>query len=114
MELPKSLRSLCTPALIYLAMSVVSFLILLFQNLRDPNSYQIGIYKVPTQQHNSIFFLMKALYIMGWTWLLNHLCKGGYSGVSWFLILFPYIALFVIIGGAVVVGVESQKKAVLQ
>ena len=69
---------------------------MLFQNLREPNAYQVGIYKVPTQSHNLIFFLMKALYIIGWTWLLNHLCKRGYGGVSWFLLLLPFIGFFCI------------------
>ena len=104
METPKLIKSLCTPALVYLAMSVISFLTLLFQNLREPNSYQVGIYKIPTQSHNFIFFLMKALYIIGWTWLLNHLCKKGWKGVSWFLLLLPFIGFFVLIGAAVVVG----------
>ena len=104
MELPKLLKSLCTPALVYLAMSAISFLTILFQNLREPNAYQVGIYKVPTQSHNFIFFLMKAVYIIGWTWLLDHLCKRGYEGISWFLVLLPFIGFFVLIGAAVVIG----------
>ena len=109
MELPKILKSLCTPAQVYLVISGITFITLLFQNLRDPKAYQVGIYKIPTKNHNLMFFLMKALYIMAWTWLLNHLCKRGWKGVSWFLLLLPFIGFFVLIGMAVVVGSQNIK-----
>jgi hypothetical protein len=30
-----------------------------------------------------------------WTWILNFICKSGYPGVSWFLLLLPYILLII-------------------
>ncbi len=32
-----------------------------------------------------------------WTFVLNCICKAGYKGVSWFLVLFPFVLMFVLI-----------------
>ena len=40
---------------------------------------------------------MKILYIIIWTFILDYLCRKGYSKVSWLLVLFPFIIMFVLI-----------------
>ena len=107
MSLQKTVENLCTPAKVYLAMSALSIMVLFFQNARAPNSYQVGIYKVPQTPHNSIFFIMKIIYVVVWTFLLNKLCSSGYKGVSWFLVLLPFILFFVLIGAAVSIGLKK-------
>ncbi len=110
MSLKKSFENLCTPAQVYLAMSVLSILVIFFQNARAPNSYQVGVYKIPLQHHNSLFFIGKILYVVVWTFLLNKLCSSGYKGISWFLVLLPFILLFVIIGIVMVLGGQQALK----
>jgi hypothetical protein len=34
---------------------------------------------------------------VGWTYILNVLCKKGYNKLSWLLVLLPLIMMFVII-----------------
>ena len=36
------------------------------------------------------------LFAIFWTWLLNLICKSGFTPVSWFLVLFPIIIYFAI------------------
>ena len=95
--LPKSLKDLCTPALIYFVISIISLAILLVQNLGNTHSYNVGSFscRVP---NTALIFIVKLIYVLFWTWILNLICKDGHTGLSWLLVLFPFILLFVIIG----------------
>ena len=97
MAFPKSLKELCSPALFYLVVSVVSMVLISLQNLGNSGMYSIGCYscQVPS---TIMVFVVKMLYILFWTWILNLICKDGHSGISWFLVLLPLIMFFVIIG----------------
>lgn len=68
-------KKLCTPAKVYLVVSVVSCLIALFR--RSP---------VTT-------VLVQFLFVLLWTFALNWLCSKGYKSVSWFLVILPYVML---------------------
>jgi hypothetical protein len=86
----KSIKNLCTPAFIYLAISTVSLLFMLVQNFGNTKTYCIGNYNCDV--HNTIsVFVIKVLYIAFWTWLLNFICSAGYTNFAWFMVLFPYI-----------------------
>ena len=94
---PRTLKELCTPAAIYFIISVLSLLVVLFQNLGNTNSYNVGNFscRVP----NTLFvFIVQFIYIVFWTYVLNLICKDGHIGVSWLLVLLPWILLFVIMG----------------
>ena len=97
MAFPKTLKELCTPALIYFTISIISLILVLLQNLGNRNSYHIGSFscRVPD---TLLVFIVKLIYILFWTWILNLICKDGHTGISWLLVLLPWILLFVIIG----------------
>jgi len=97
MALPKRLKDLCSPALLYFIVSMMSFFIILLQNLGNTNSFTVGSFSciVPS---TAFIFVLKFIYIVFWTWILNLICRDGYTSISWLLVLFPYILLFVIIG----------------
>ena len=103
----KHFNSLCKPAQIYLAISCISILILFMQNVGDPHKYRIGSYQTRAITHNVSYFIVQIIYVAAWTWILNKLCSGGYSGVSWFLILLPFIGFFIMIGLLVLLGISS-------
>jgi hypothetical protein len=44
-----------------------------------------------------MIFIFEILFLVFWTWLLNFICSRGYSGVAWFILLFPYILLFMVV-----------------
>jgi len=94
---PKTLKELCTPALLYFIISVISLVILLFQNLGDNGSYNVGTYscRVP---NTAVVFIIQLIYILFWTYVLNLICKDGHPGVSWLLVLFPFLLFFVMLG----------------
>ena len=95
MQIP-GLRKLCTPAYLYLVISVFSIIIIMLQNGSNSNTYCMGNYscQVPNIY---LIFVVKFIYVLFWTWILNLLCKAGYPGVSWLLLLFPFILMFIFI-----------------
>lgn len=96
MSFPKTFKELCTPAAVYFMVSILSLIMILFQNLGNSNSYHVGNFscRVPS---TTLIFIIKLIYILFWTWILNLICKDGHTGISWFLVLFPLILFFVII-----------------
>ena len=99
----KIFNSICTPAQLYLAISLIAIISMLLQNCQDNTVYRIGDMVVKTPCHNLAFFAVKVLYVFLWTWILNLLCKNGFSGLSWLLVLLPLIGMFVLIGLLLVV-----------
>ena len=97
MSFPKKLKDLCTPALIYFVISIISLVILFLQNIHNVNSYHLGNFSCRVPNTMMVFFF-KLMYILFWTWILNLICKDGHTGISWLLVLFPFILLFVILG----------------
>jgi hypothetical protein len=97
MAVPKKLKELCAPAMLYFVISMIAFVVSLVQNLGYNDSYHVGDFscRVPS---TILIFIMKLIYILFWTWVLNLICKDGYTIISWLLILFPFILLFVMIG----------------
>lgn len=91
------MKKLCTPAFVYLSISVLTILVIALQNIGNTNKYCIGSFTCNVS--NTFFiFLFKTVYIVFWTFILNVLCKAGYKEISWFLVLLPYMLLFIIIG----------------
>jgi len=74
-----SLSSLCTPAMIYVVIAVIGTIMGVFYEFQP------------------LSLLVKVIFIMFWTWFLNFLCSKGYTGISWFLVLLPFI-LFLVAG----------------
>jgi hypothetical protein len=90
------LRDLCTPAYLYLVVSVVTVIVIALQNFGNDNVYCLGAFTCRSNNKVTIF-VMKMIYILLWTWLLNFMCKSGYETVSWLLVLIPYVLMFLLI-----------------
>ena len=97
MAFPKRLKDLCTPAALYFVVSIVALLMVFFQNIGNSNTYTLGAFScnVPS---TILLFVAKLIYILFWTWVLNLICKDGHKEISWFLVLLPFVLLFVILG----------------
>lgn len=96
MAIIPGLRKLCTPAFVYLVISLATVFAFAIQNLGDPQSYCIGRFSCNVSSV-SLLFTLKIIYVLFWTWVLNIICKEGYTSVSWFLVLIPYILMFIFI-----------------
>jgi hypothetical protein len=68
-------KQMCTPAQIYLVISVFA-----------------GLLALLTENALSSV-IVNLLFALVWTYILSWLCKQGYESLSWFLVLLPYIIL---------------------
>jgi hypothetical protein len=94
--LPKSLKELCPPALFYLVLSVIGLLIAGFQNMGNNNTYTLGGICKPVSS-TFLVFVVKIIYILFWTWILNLICGSGHKNIAWILVLIPFVLLFVVV-----------------
>lgn len=89
------LKNLCTPAHVYLVISMITIIIMGFYNYKNTDVYCLGDYscKVSTL----LVFIIKIIYVLFWTWILNIICSAGATNVAWFLVLLPYILFFLLL-----------------
>lgn len=74
MEIPSfSFQGLCTPAKIYLVISMISILIGFLINSKFSG------------------MVFKVFLAILWTWLLNYFCDNNLTTLSWILVLLPFI-----------------------
>jgi hypothetical protein len=74
----KHFEELCTPAKLYFVLAVLSCIIALFN----------GVKIMPVAVNLIIAFI--------WTAILSWICGKGFTGVSWFLVLIPYILMVLV------------------
>ena len=98
---PRKLKDLCSPALLYFYVSIIGLIIVAFQNITsNMNTLQLAGMRMHVP--NLLFlFIIKLIYILFWTWILNLMCKDGHSGISWFLVLVPFIIVFLVVLSAI-------------
>lgn len=77
----KEFDKLCTPARLYLVISIITIFLALFNHF------------------NIIALAIKILFTAVWTIVLTCLCDKGFTFLSWFLVLFPYILILLAILG---------------
>lgn len=73
------MSSICAPAIVYLVIAIIAI---------------IGMITIKFQP---VSILIKILFIALWTWFLNFLCSSGYTWISWFLVILPFIMFLVMI-----------------
>jgi hypothetical protein len=89
---------LCTPALVYLVISFVALLMTWVQNSQNSNVYCVGNVSCPVQ-NTTYVFILKILWFLFWTWILNVLCTKGYTTVAWVLVAIPFMVFFTLMFG---------------
>lgn len=86
---------LCTPALIYFVLAIISLLILV-------------VNKMP-----AMFLMSKLVFVVLWTWFLNFVCTKGFTNVSWVLVVSPYIILLIMYAMQPTVKEEEKKESLV-
>jgi len=84
------LENICTPAVVYLIISMITIMIAIYNNAR--------VFSI----------LIKWLFVLIWTWVLNYICKSGYPMVSWVLVLLPYILALLMVAVVVEMSVTND------
>jgi len=97
-NLRKQYNILCTPAQLYVFISLIAIVTMLIQNMSEPKKYCVGQYSCNLSFNNLFLFGAKLLYVLLWTIILDSLCKNGYTELSWAIVLLPFIMMFIVIG----------------
>ena len=92
-------KKLCQPSFIYFIVSMISLALIAIDNIRRGNFkiYCLGNYECNVE-NTWIIFIFKFLYVIFWTFILNTLCKSGYTQFAWLILLLPILLLFVVLG----------------
>ena len=77
----KRFEELCSPAKLYFVLAVIACIIALFNGV-----------KIMAVTVNLIIAFL-------WTAALSWICGKGFSNVSWFLVLFPYVVMLLVLFG---------------
>ncbi len=104
------LANYCTPARIYLGISVATLFLIIIQNLMNPNDKElcIGVYKC-TMSHKIYLLVFQTLYMIFWTWFLNFLCRKKLVKLAWFILILPFLLSAVLIGAMIIAINENEK-----
>ncbi len=70
--------SLCDPAKLYISLVLISVVFSLYNGLQVMSA------------------IVQVLFALFWTFVLNWICQKGYKGVSWFLVLLPFILMVLV------------------
>ena len=95
------LRKLCTPSYVYLVISSIALVVMMYQNMGNVDKYCLGSYTCNVSS-TALIFVIKALYILFWTWVLNLMCNANATGVAWFLLLLPIIIMFILLSAMMI------------
>lgn len=98
---------MCVPAYAYLVISLfflIMTVVFLNNGTMDLNQYCID--SSCTKPNIAFFILFKFMFILFWSWVLNFLCRSGYSRVAWGLFALPYVVLVL----ALMIILELVKK----
>ena len=104
---------LCKPAMVYLAISVVALVAIAYQNMGLNNMYCMGDFSCYVPSTSAVIF-SEGIYILFWTWILNLMCRTGYASISWFLVVFPLVLFFVLIGLMMLMSTRMMQQGRVQ
>ena len=74
----KSFDDLCSPAKLYFVLSVIACIAALINGLKFGQ------------------VMINLIIAFAWTAVLSWICGKGFTGVSWFLVLVPYIIMLLV------------------
>lgn len=109
-KIPPEIKNLCTPALIYLILSLISIVIYLSSMITINNQIKkIDSKSEGIHQYTICGLIMKIIFIIIWVYLLNYLCKFKFGRkVAWFIVLIPFFFM-----GLMLIGVTSAFSYIL-
>ena len=93
---------LCAPAQIYLIVSIILLVLSYFGlsaisqqlEVHQSSSPLLQTLNFTYQKDSRTSYVVQGVFILLWTWVLSYLCRKGYTSLSWFLVLLPWVLMF--------------------
>ena len=89
----KAYSGLCNPAKFYFIISMVSFVIILLQNIGNNSGFSLGAFS-NSSASPALVLALHVIFVLIWTWMLNMLCRIN-PKISWVIVLFPFVLMFI-------------------
>jgi len=98
----EKINNLCGPANFYFHFALVSIIFSILYQLFNKNEFK---------DYNSmiLYYLIRIMFLLLFTFLLNWLCSIGLINLSWFLLYYPAI-IFIILFISVIIIVTKLNK----
>ena len=88
--------NICTPAYVYLILSLIGFVLMVFQNTGNTTIFCLGDYSCDVSTVGTYVVMgIQLMVILLWTWILSLICKAGVPMLSWFLVILPFMLMFI-------------------
>lgn len=71
-----SFSKMCEPAKLYLVVSMIFLVMAIFNRI------------------SALTLVIKGIFVLIWSMILNWLCSKGFSGLAWIIVLLPFLAIF--------------------
>jgi len=108
------LYNYCTPAKLYFIISLILLAVSFYYDISRKETDKICLGNLSCKlESKPAFYILNILFILAWAVILNVLCRFGWTKLSWFLFLFPYIILgiaFIAIAVLIISIARSNKK----
>lgn len=120
-EIPKVISELCTPAQVYLVLSVIGQLFYLGTMIHTNNAV-VEAEPEGGHIHHYTFLglIVNIIFAILWVALLNYICQFKYGNkISWFLVLFPIIFMVILFVGLIsaasfIIGQNVKNKELMK
>ena len=90
-QLPKEVQKLCTPAFIYLVLSVISTLMYLIAMFSAGSNPTLNGTDVNIHAYTFGGLVMKVIWHLLFISFLNYLCKKKHTTIAWVVLFLPFI-----------------------
>ena len=99
--------SLCPAAKIYLLISVIAMIVMSLNVFGTNHVFCIGSSTCESPINVVSLYLLKILYVVFWTWVLNVICRKVSMGLALAIALVPFLLFFVFLFGSYVLNIRS-------
>ena len=90
-----AVMNLCRPSKIYFFVAIILLFFSFVSDARNKDKDKVCLGKLKCD-NKPLYYILNVLFILAWTWVLNKLCSAGWTKLSWFLLLFPFIMLIIL------------------
>lgn len=98
--LPKMLSKVCTPAKIYLFLTLLSTIFYVVMMV-EADTQKDSDNELQVHRYTFMGLFFKLLFATLWFVFLNYLCKNGHTHMAWFFLLLPVVfMIFMLILGS--------------
>ena len=95
-KLLRKVDDLCSPAHLYLVVSIFFLLVAMFQNYGLDKELCLGNYSCAVSNTAGLL-IGQLLYVIFWTFILNALCNADHKYAAWLIVILPCLLTLILL-----------------